>query len=449
MLNESQNIEYKESWRDEYLKWICGFANAQGGIIYIGINDRKQIVGAADSKRLMEDIPNKVRDVLGIIVDVNLLSQDEKEYLEIKVEPSAYPINYKGQYHYRSGSTKQELRGAALDTFLLRHSGKTWDGVPMPHITLNDFDTNELKRFRQYAKRSGRISDADLKDTDEELLIKLRLREQHYYKRAAVLLFNEDPEQFITGAYIKIARFGANDADLLYQDEIHGPLLQQATSTLDLLLTKYMQATITYDGLQRIETYPIPKAALREILMNAIVHKDYARAVPIQISVYSDRIMVWNPGQLPDGWNIDSLRQKHSSLPYNPVIANVFFRAGEIESWGRGIERVFDACKSENIPEPTFSYDGTGLWSTFTLPSNNLPINLPINLPNVEQDILKLIATNPEITYEEMAKNLQRTRETIRVHIRKLQAEGLLRREGSKRKGYWILVHNANDTNAI
>lgn len=78
MIEESQNIEHKESWRDEYLKWICGFANAQGGRIYIGVNDDRQVVGVDDSKKLMEDIPNKIKDVLGIIVDVNLLKEEGK-----------------------------------------------------------------------------------------------------------------------------------------------------------------------------------------------------------------------------------------------------------------------------------------------------------------------------------------------------------------------------------
>lgn len=89
---ESQNIEWKESWRDEYLKWICGFANAQGGKIYIGTNDDGTVIGIQDSKKLMEDIPNKVRDILGIIVDVNLLSEDGKEYIEICVSSNTYPV---------------------------------------------------------------------------------------------------------------------------------------------------------------------------------------------------------------------------------------------------------------------------------------------------------------------------------------------------------------------
>lgn len=114
-MGEKQNVEWKESWRDEYLKWICGFENAQGGKIYIGMNDDGTITGVADSKKLLEDIPNKVRDVLGIIVDVNLLEEEEKDYIEICVNPNTYPVNYKGEYHYRSGSTKQQLKGQALN----------------------------------------------------------------------------------------------------------------------------------------------------------------------------------------------------------------------------------------------------------------------------------------------------------------------------------------------
>lgn len=119
-MSESQNTEYKSSWRDEYLKWICGFANANGGTIFIGKDDSGKILGITDAKQLLEDIPNKVRDVLGIVAEVNLHQTKERDYLEIVVEPYPNAVNYKGQYHYRSGSTKQELKGAALDKFLLQ-----------------------------------------------------------------------------------------------------------------------------------------------------------------------------------------------------------------------------------------------------------------------------------------------------------------------------------------
>lgn len=135
---ETQNIEYKQSWRDEYLKWICGFANANGGSIFIGKDDNGNVVGVTDAKRLLEEIPNKVRDVLGILADVNLHTTAQGDIIEIIVEGYPYPVNYKGQYHYRSGSTKQELKGTALDKFLLQKKGKRWDGVPVPKVSVKD-----------------------------------------------------------------------------------------------------------------------------------------------------------------------------------------------------------------------------------------------------------------------------------------------------------------------
>ena len=147
MLAESQNTEYKESWRDEYLKWICGFANAQGGRIYIGVNDDRQVVGVDDSKKLMEDIPNKIKDVLGIIVDVNLLKEEGKEYIEIVVPPYSNPINYKGQYHYRSGSTKQEMKGATLNKFLLERGGIHWDEYVVSNVKVEDLSEGAFNRF--------------------------------------------------------------------------------------------------------------------------------------------------------------------------------------------------------------------------------------------------------------------------------------------------------------
>ena len=108
MTKESQNIEWKESWRDEYLKWICGFANAQGGKIYIGKNDNGVVTGISDAKKMLEDIPNKISNFLGIIADVNLYTENGMDYIEIIVNPNSYPVSYRGEYHYRTGSTKQQ-----------------------------------------------------------------------------------------------------------------------------------------------------------------------------------------------------------------------------------------------------------------------------------------------------------------------------------------------------
>jgi len=129
------------------------------------------------------------------------------------------------------------------------------------------------------------------------------------------------------------------------QTLISGNLFEQVEKTMDLLLTKYLKASIRYERVYRIEEYPFPEPALREAVVNAIVHKDYSSGNPIQISVYRNKLMIWNEGQLPLNWTIEKLKQKHSSVPYNPDIASTFFRAGITEAWGRGTLNILDECK--------------------------------------------------------------------------------------------------------
>ena len=352
-MNENQNIEWKESWRDDYLKWICGFANAAGGKIYIGMNDSGQVVGVADAKKLLEDIPNKVRDVLGIIVDVNLLEKDGLEYIEIDVPPYSNPINYKGQYHYRSGSTKQELKGAALNRFILQRTGRHWDEFPIERAKVEELSASALNRFRKEAARSGRVDEGVLNDNTEHLLHDLRLiDEDGHLNRAALLLFHPDPERFVFGAYIKIGFFRDDKGNLEFQDEVHGALMEQVDKAMDLIKTKYLIYRISYEGISRRETPQFPVEAIRESLMNAVAHKDYASAVPIQISVLPDHITFWNAGQLPESWTTEKLFESHPSSPYNPLIANAFFRSGDIESWGRGYKRILEAVSAYKLLPP-------------------------------------------------------------------------------------------------
>ncbi len=300
-MSEHQTVEWKESWRDEYLRWICGFANAEGGTLVIGRDDRGTAVGVPNAERLLEEIPNKARDLLGIVPSVRLVEEGGLSLVEIAVEPSPTAISYRGEYHVRSGSTKQELRGPALTAFLLRKMGRHWDAAPVPGVSASDLDSRTMRSFVTRALRQGRIAPEAEQGTDADLLERLRLTEGSWLKRAALLLFHPDPLRFVSGAFVKIGFFESN-AEVLYHDVIEGDLFRQVATTLDLLTTKYMKAWISYERVHRIETLPVPEPALREAVLNAIVHKDYGVASPVQIRVYNDRIKIWNAGLLPNSW---------------------------------------------------------------------------------------------------------------------------------------------------
>ncbi|MEI6753860.1 MAG: ATP-binding protein [Paludibacter sp.] len=436
-MSENQNKEYKSVWKDEYLKWICGFANAQGGTLYIGKDDDGNVIGVKNAKKLLEELPNKITTILGIVAPVNLRQTEQGDYIEIVVDSHPNPVNYKGEYHFRSGSTKQELKGAALDKFLLHKYGKKWDGVTIPNVQVSELKQETFEFFKKKGIEAKRLDEKCLKESTEQLLSNLKLIENGYLKRAALLLFHPDPEKFVTGAYIKIGFF-RTESDLLFQDTIHGNLLEQVEKTIELLFTKYIRAMISYEGISRVETYEYPVAALREALLNAVAHKDYAGCTPIQIKVYTDRIRIWNEGQLPENWTVDKLLHEHSSRPYNPDIANAFFRSGYVESWGRGIEIMTEQCSMAKLPPPTITNDGSDFLIVFRKDIYNKEDLSKLGLNERQIDALLFFKVKGEITTSEYIKKFGVSERTARYDLSNLVERGLIIKEGDKKSARYL-----------
>jgi len=457
---ETQAVEWKSSWRDEYLKWICGFANAQGGVLEIGKDDNGTVVGLSDARRLLTEIPNKINSAMAILADVSLKSEDGLQYLVITIRPYPNPISYHGKYYLRSGATNRELTGNALDEFMLRKQGKTWDGVPVPHVGVDSLDLVAFRDFRRKAASSQRLTADDLDVSDAALIDSLLLAEGNYLKRAAILLFHENPEKWVTGAYVKIGYFETG-ADLLFMDEVHGPLISMADKVLDILYDKYFKGMISYQGIQRIETFPVARAAIREAVLNAIVHRDYSTGVPIQIKVLPDRLTIFSSGGLPPNWTLDKLMGHHGSIPRNPSIANAFFRSGQIETWGRGIEKIETASREAHKPLPVFEVTPTEVNVTFPINAISSPhgvnrggdnvVDVVDNVVDVVDNvvdsdvgttahtILAALAANPVITQRELAQIVGVTPRTVSREIQKLRDRGIIRRVGSDRKGHWVV----------
>lgn len=415
MLPESDITEWKWSWRDEYLKQIAAFANTGGGVLNIGVNDDGYVVGLKDYRKLLEDLPNKCRDKLRFIPKIRLryselrganirypdavpseisskdvnryvcgsfvpknererakLEKWEKEnpvsqdfdgrfyYVEIIVEQLPYLVTFDGVAYARSGSTLQRLEGAELETVVLRNSGKKWDSFPSS-TTIEELDPAALNAFRKKAIAKGRLFEGADAASVKTLLKNLNLlTSDGKITRAGAMMFG-DPEKVVAGAYVKLAYFAPNGSlglngadDIVYHDDVHGPLALLTDKTLELLYSKYLKAFVDFKGLQRIETYMTPIDVLREALMNAVMHKNYASGNPIQIRVYDDHISIMNEGFWPfDVLPVEDVyKGEHESYRYNPLLAELFYRTGEVETWGRGFERIAASCEQVDCPLP-------------------------------------------------------------------------------------------------
>ncbi|MFT7035762.1 MAG: ATP-dependent DNA helicase RecG [Cyclobacteriaceae bacterium] len=434
---ESQNIEWKQSWRDEYLKWICGFANAKGGKIFIGKDDKGKVVGLENYKRLMDDIPNKINAGLGLVCEVNLYQEADKYYIEIDVQPHDVPISFHGKYHFRSGSTKQELQGTALNEFLLRKTGKTWDDVLEPSATLEDIDEKAIGAFKRGAVKSGRLPQVENENDVHQIFENLRLIKDGKLKRSAVLLFGKDPRNFYINAYVKIGKFGKSDDDLLSQEVIEGNAFELANQTLEILDKKYFTKSISYDGLHRLETTEYPYEAIREALLNAIVHRQYLGA-PIQISLYDDKIMIWNFGTLPEPMTLEDLKHKHASHPRNPILADVFFKGGLIESWGRGTIKIINECKSAGLPTPETSEMTGGIVVTIYKDIYNEKDLAKLGLNDRQLEALLLWKPKGEIVTAAYAEKFDIGDRTARRDITELVEMDLLIKTGDLKTSKYL-----------
>ena len=442
---ESQNVEYKQSWKDDYLKWICGFANAQGGTIYIGIDDDGNVCGVKGAKKLLEDIPNKVVNSMGIVVDVNLHRQDKLEYIAISVDASNVPVSYRGKYYYRSGSTMQELNGMALQQFIIKKMGHTWDDITNENATMDAIDRDAIDYFLKNGYENGRVKKDELDAPTEVVLQNLHLlSDTGKLKNAALLLFAKVPQRYFTCVQFKIGRFGHSEADLIIQDVIEGNIIQMADRVVDVLKSKYLTSPIRFEGMRRIEKLEVPEEALREILYNAIAHKDYMGA-PIQMRVWDDRVEIWNEGGLPEGYTPATLLAQHSSRPRNKNIANAFFKAGFIDAWGRGYKKILEGFETVGLPVPTIEEVDGGVRVIFKRNNQSNPqVTQQKTTQKTTQKIIEAIMDNSNISIEELADICGLSRDGINYNIRNLKKQGIIRRVGPDKGGHWEVITSPN-----
>lgn len=358
-------------------------------------------------------------------------------------------IAYKGTYHYRSGSTKQELKGVALQQFIMKKMGQSWDDIPVFGATIDDIDRNAVDYFLQCSIKAGRMDEEEANASTGNVLRNLGLLTTNgEVKNAAILLFGKHVGQFFPSAIFKIGRFHTDESDLIVQDVIEGNIIQMASRVVDTLRTKYLLSPIHYEGLQRVEQLEVPEKALRELVYNAIAHKDYAGPA-IQMRIYDRSIELWNYGLLPEELTPADLLKKHSSYPRNHNIANVFYKAGFVESWGRGYKKIAEEFDRAKMPLPIIEETGGGVMAIIQRKTmdeviaergSNVGDMSETKLTARQRVIISIIQSNPAVSAKQMSVTLSVTSRTIERDLSVMQKAGIIRHEGKDNAGVWVVL---------
>ncbi|MBR4271250.1 MAG: putative DNA binding domain-containing protein [Bacteroidales bacterium] len=479
---ESRTLEFKAELPRESEKWIktvVAFANGAGGRIVVGVNDDRQIVGIpkeTDIFELMDGIADTIAQTCEpqIMFDITAEKINDAQLLILRVFPcnaTPYYITKYGRKNgtfIRLGATTRPADWTALDELQFRGKRIFYDSLIDPEIQITDEDINYLcKDFSERAKREITRSD----------LINFRLLVGENKNAAtnalAILLGKHDFTSRIQCALFK----GVTRTYFLDKKEFEGPLCSQIDGAFNFVLT-HVKMALEIKGIVHDEIYEIPIAAVRELIINAAVHRNYQMTSSIQVAVYDDRVEISSPGTLYGALTIEEAVRGHSALR-NPVLARTLEKIGVIEGWGSGLKRITELCKNYtpgfnhleiqeigdmlrfNIYRPR-SNNGQNETENEGLNAKNegltdnsegktsqkLPRNfpetsqkLPNNFPVFAEKTFYALMQNPSATINDLSKLLGISDRSIKTHINELKKTGFIKRVGSDRSGYWEVLN--------
>ena len=365
-VQENERNEFKKIWVDEVLKDMAAFANHKGGEVWIGVQDDGEIIGFTCTDKENQKIVNQIITLLTIRPSIQSEEIKGKPVLHISVPPQQGLISYKGRYYTRVGSTNQQLSSEQMAQRVLQMSGQTWDATLTPW-GLDSIDAHQMERFLRLAKDRLPLAKSD--EGAAGTLQKLNLVRDGKLTAAAALLLTAEPQRLFHEAKIMLGRFQGNT--ILDSHILAGSLWDQldaAISQLRNMLNVRFDITVeeaSIEGFQRQEIWAYPLEAIREALLNAIIHRDYTILGNVEIRVYDDRLSIWNPGKLAPHISLKQLYEPvHPSIRRNPLIAEVFYYASLIERWGTGTTRIVQLCTERGLPTPIFEEYSGGIRTT-------------------------------------------------------------------------------------
>ena len=354
---EQKNIDYKEKFGDRVLKDLSAFANTQGGTVIIGVSKDGKVKGIDLSNEDLERITEKIIGKLGIHPDIEIEEIKGKKILKISVQKSMIPVSFNGKYYERVGITTREMKPERLRQFFLK--GTNWDSLVNEEADFNEIDEETVRMFIRMGKAKGRLTVFDENVDIKTLFEHLKLSNKGKLTNAAIILYGKDPQKYFLNAVLRVIRL-KNEITPIGDRLINGNLFRQVVEGEEAI-KNFLGVRYEIKGLVREEIWDYPLPAIREALINALIHRDYFRwNVQTQIKIFDDYIWFYNIGGLPDGITLDQLKEPHSSVPRNPLIVHIFYLAGLIEEMGTGIERIMEAMEEAGLPEPEFKEEMGG-----------------------------------------------------------------------------------------
>ncbi len=431
---ESERVEFKTSLADSkrILETVAAMASLGGGTIVVGVRDDGRVIGTDLGEGSLEQLSQRILAGTDPKVFVRLQAEpfEGRSVLRIDVPPGDGPHLANGRAFTRSGPatvlmSRDEYERRLLDR--LRESAG-YERLVVPDVSLEALDVAAMNRFVELAGPRGVVWDGD----PNSLLDRLHLLREGRPTVGAVLLFGREPQRMLPQATVRlrVARGAVEEGAV-----VEGGLLRQiedAVRQIQLRLRRHADRS----GLVRRDVDELPAVAVREVIVNAIAHRDYRSTAPTQVRLDDDRLEVWNPGHLPEPLTVTALRRAHPSVPPNPRIARALYLAGFVEEWGTGTLRVVSSMAEQGNAEPVFESSLGGISVALPL----LGAEHALITERQSAVIERLRTADAQTRVADIADALGVSVRTVQNELAALESLGLVTRVGRGKAVRWTRV---------
>ncbi len=439
---ENLKVEFKTSFNAEVIETLVAFANAKGGIVLVGVSNEGVIKGTTLQPETIQQWINEIKTKTSpqVVPESEIIEIDTK--IVIKLSVSEYPVKpvaFKGRFYKRVNNSNHLLNALDVVNLHLQSVNSSWDFYIRADKTIDDISFEKIENvIEQISGRTGNRS------IEKPLIFlqKNELLKNNSITNACYLMFCKDQTIQTT---IELGFF-ASETSIKDSITCKTDILSQVDIVMDFVKKHINKETIITGNKASIERWQYPLEAIRELVLNMIVHRDYTSAADSQVKIFPDRIIFYNPGLLSSDISIEQLyTSDYISYSRNKQIAQFVKDLGWIEKYGTGIKRVIELFEKSNLPTPVIRNQQNGVFVEIRSGYKDLDKDLEKdlekdNLTTRQMLILNELIRNKKITQQELSKKIGINDKNIRNNLQTLKEKGLIKRIGPDKGGYWEVL---------
>ncbi len=447
---ESETVELKPSLSqlERTLKTVCAFLNHKGGIIYFGVSDKGEVIGqvATDSnfKKISQQIGSRIKPaVVPVIEEIEV---EGLPVIKVTVEKYNKELNYFDAVPYiKSGTETIAMPPDEVKKLILNCAKFEWDGWICEDSTFEDIDIEKVKKYLQFREKERKIS-AKINMPLKDFLNNIKAVSGDKPTNAGMLFFGKDPLKYLHHAQLRIARIKGTEIfnTILDKWDCDGTLWDMVLEAEDFIKRNIRYMGLRTDKFQRIDKYEYPIKALKEAIINGLIHRDYLSMADVRVFIFDDRVEIVSPGSFPDGVT----PEKPTHKPVNSILSSYMYDIGLIEKYGSGIYLENKLCRMNGNEKPI--YNLADIETKVIFKSQVRTISMDVierkhKLNDRQIKAIEYIVENSKITTQEYMELAEVSLKTAKRDISDLKDKRIIRFVGSAKTGYYVLDDPVND----